>query len=298
MPFLWRCFWCCFCHHLLLLLSPFAFAFGFRLRAPASTSSFAPPLTFPFLCFLFVSAFCLSLLPLFFVLPFSRLAFAFGFCFSMNSASATIHSYATPTLRYRTLRLRPLERKGLGVSYLDDKMRAKSHLLAVKLFRPATNPPPGGGSTAAVGEVVLKWVLQVLGQFGMRAEDVAGAVTDAGVDVRGAIAAAFPWEWCVPHLLNRVATEGSGMGGTRQQSKNLPCRELVESMRGAVEVFNRSAQRKVMCSGWFGWVRARVRVRVWLGLAWLCGALVSLFFVDKLGFGFAFLGLIWVGSAL
>ena len=95
-------------------------------------------------------------------------------------------------------------------------------------------------------QVVLKWVLQVLGQFGMRAEDVAGAVTDAGVDVRGAIAAAFPWEWCVPHLLNRVATEGSGMAVLRQQSKNLPCRELVENMRVAVEVFNRSGQHKVM----------------------------------------------------
>ena len=124
----------------------------------------------------------------------------------------------------------------------------------------------------AVGEVVLKWVLQVLGQFGMRAEDVAGAVTDAGVDVRGAIAAAFPWEWCVPHLLNRVSTEGSGMGGTRQQSKNLPCRELVESMRGAVAVFNRSAQRKVMCGsgGSVGSVGSRAGARLaWLGLAWL-----------------------------
>ena len=58
-------------------------------------------------------------------------------------------------------------RAGLGVSYLDDKMRAKSHLLAVKLFRPATSPPSGEGGDSTpsagsrVGEGVLKWVLQV-----------------------------------------------------------------------------------------------------------------------------------------
>eukprot|EP00904_Undaria_pinnatifida_P006868 jgi/Undpi1/3310/HiC_scaffold_15.g06684.m1 len=140
---------------------------------------------------------------------------------------------------------------GLGVSYLDDKMRAKSHLLAVKLFRPATSPPSGEGGDSTpsagsrVGESVLKWVLQVLGQFDLTSEDIAGAVTDAGVEIRSALAKAFPWEWCLPHLLNRVAIEGSGMAPTRLQSKNLPCRALVECMRGVMELFSKSGLCKI-----------------------------------------------------
>lgn len=90
----------------------------------------------------------------------------------------------------------------------------------------------------------------MLGQFDLTSEDIAGAVTDAGVEIRSALAKAFPWEWCLPHLLNRVAIEGSGMAPTRLQSKNLPCRALVECMRGVMELFSKSGLCKVGVLFW------------------------------------------------
>ena len=61
----------------------------------------------------------------------------------------------------------------------------------------------GHGSLTAdlrkvTGELVLKCVCKVLQQFGLRMEHNAGAVTDAGTDIKGAFGKAFKWEWCLP----------------------------------------------------------------------------------------------------
>ncbi|MEP2987332.1 MAG: hypothetical protein ABJO88_00090 [Parasphingorhabdus sp.] len=64
-------------------------------------------------------------------------------------------------------------------------MSVKSHLLTVKLFR----PPPSVAKTVT-GEVVLKWLRQVLGQFGLAMDDLASAVTDAGSDVTSGVGSA------------------------------------------------------------------------------------------------------------
>ena len=95
---------------------------------------------------------------------------------------------------------------GCRISYLNSNMHWKTHLLAIKLFRPHPNL-----GRKVTGELVLKWVCKVLQQFGLRMEHIAGAVTDAGTDIKGALGKAFKWEWCLPHLLNRVTVDATGM---------------------------------------------------------------------------------------
>lgn len=104
----------------------------------------------------------------------------------------------------------------MRIFHLDEDFTLRTHLLAVKLFRPASE---------LVGKVTsklaTKWVKQVLRQFRPTEEDIAGAVTDAGTNVVSGVGWAFNWKWCIPHLLNRITTDGSGMALTKKLSKNL-----------------------------------------------------------------------------
>ena len=129
---------------------------------------------------------------------------------------------------------------GCRISYLDVNMRFKTHLLAIKLFRP--HPKLGRKVT---GELVLKWVRKVLLQFGLTIENIAGAVTDAGTDIKGALGKVVKWEWCLPHLLNRVTVDAAGLSMDKMKSKNAEVRELVDSVKKAVEHFNKSDASKV-----------------------------------------------------
>ena len=114
-----------------------------------------------------------------------------------------------------------------------------THLLALKLFR----PPPTFDKHS--GDVVFKWLIQILAEHGVREEDIGGAVTDGGTDIRSGVEAAWSWEWCIPHLLNRATVDATGMSPTRDRSKNPDCRDLLEVIKGMVEHFNRSAVDKV-----------------------------------------------------
>ncbi|CAM9362719.1 unnamed protein product, partial [Sphacelaria rigidula] len=71
-------------------------------------------------------------------------------------------------------------------------------------------------------------------------EDIAGAVTDAGSDVRSGVVSAWSWEWCFAHLLNRATIDATGMSPAKDPSKNPQCRELLELIKGMVEHFNKS----------------------------------------------------------
>lgn len=117
----------------------------------------------------------------------------------------------------------------MRIFYIDSNGVLRTHLLAVKLFRPATS------LGKVTGKVVLKWFLQVLGQHGIPIERVAGAVTDGGGDVRTGIAQATTRGWCGPHMLNRAIIDGTGMANTASQSKNRACRGLMETCKKVVE---------------------------------------------------------------
>ena len=129
---------------------------------------------------------------------------------------------------------------GCRISYLNADMHFKTHLLAIKLFRPHPNL-----GRKVTGELVLKWVCKVLQQFGLRMEHIAGAVADAGTDIKGALGKACKWEWCLPHLLNRVTVDATGMSMDKKKSKNPLCRELIDSVKKVVEHFNQSDASKV-----------------------------------------------------
>lgn len=129
---------------------------------------------------------------------------------------------------------------GLRVFYLDASFRLRTHLLAVKEICPDVSV-----DKKITGEAVMKWTRQVLHQFGLQEKDIAGVVTDAGGVVGGGVASTLQWEWSVPHMLNRVTTDGTGMSLAKETSKNLPCRELLVQMETIVELFNKSELDKV-----------------------------------------------------
>lgn len=128
---------------------------------------------------------------------------------------------------------------GLRIFYMAEIMVLRSYLLAVKLFRPSSAHGKVGG------EVVMKWVKQVLAQHGLRPGDFVGAVSDAGSDVKTGLGQALPREWCLPHMLNRATIDGTGMANNVRHSKNLECRKLVESVKKVVEHANRSHRFQV-----------------------------------------------------
>lgn len=152
---------------------------------------------------------------------------------------------------------------GLRIFYLDKDFNLRTHLLAVKLYRPAPEL-----EKSVTGDIVMKWVKQVLRQFHLGNEDIAGAVTDARKDVRSGVGSTFEWEWCIPHLLNRVAADGSGMALTKKQSKNLECRALVEEMKRVHEDFNTSTASKVIA-------RAKLELVVSFGVLDVLSTVVS-----------------------
>ena len=122
---------------------------------------------------------------------------------------------------------------------MTEDMRLETHLLAVKLFRPASS------LGKVTGEVVMKWVRQVLAQNGLKPEDFAGAVSDNGSDVSTGVGSVFRREWCLPHMFNRAMVDGLGVANERRLSKNLLGRELLDGGKKVVEHFNRSGGAKV-----------------------------------------------------
>lgn len=143
-------------------------------------------------------------------------------------------------------KVRPLTRflsmcyvAGVRIFFIDSKCILQTMLLAVKLFR----PDPSLGKVT--GSVVLLWLIQVLAQNGLRKSNIAGAVTDAGADVRTGVGDAFDREWCGPHMANRATIDGTGMSPTKAASKNPRCRELLELCKKVVEFVNRSSSFKV-----------------------------------------------------
>lgn len=127
---------------------------------------------------------------------------------------------------------------GVRIFYMNEKGILRTHLLAVKLFRP--DPQLG----KVTGQVVMKWLRQVLAQHGLQDKDIAGAVTDAGADVSTGVGATFDREWCFPHLVNRGLLDGTGMSSSAASSKNLDCRKLLESAKAVIQFFNKSAVSK------------------------------------------------------
>lgn len=124
--------------------------------------------------------------------------------------------------------------KAVRATMLDDKMTMKTCLLAVKLLRPDPS------CRSMTSKVLLKWVRQVLAQYGIRDEDVIGAVTDIRDGVRRWMGGMWPWEECLAHLLNGATVDGTGMRGKEEKSKNLPCRKLLGLIRETVDEFELS----------------------------------------------------------
>lgn len=124
--------------------------------------------------------------------------------------------------------------------YLDAKFKQQTHLLAIRPVRP--DPAEDRKCTA---KVVKKWSLQVLHQFGLKESDIAGAVTDSGTDVKAGLGEAFNWEWCVPHMLNRVTVDGAGTAIDKARSRNPLAREVVDDSRRVIEHFKKSDAAKV-----------------------------------------------------
>ena len=88
----------------------------------------------------------------------------------------------------------------------------------------------------------MLWANQVLEQFGLKEEHFASATTDGGQDVRTGAWKTWPWLWCVCHLLNRATIDGTGCG---KNSKNEPCKELVDGCKKVARLLNQSARAKV-----------------------------------------------------
>lgn len=112
-------------------------------------------------------------------------------------------------------------------------MLLHSHLLAVKPFRPA----PSTGEN--IGEIAVKWAIQVLQQFGLEEKDVAGVVSNTGSQFGSGVSRTFEWDSCILHLLDRATVDGTGLSFAKKDSKNLQCRKLVEDMKTVIETLNK-----------------------------------------------------------
>lgn len=127
----------------------------------------------------------------------------------------------------------------MRIFYMDAKGIPRTHLLAVKLFR----PDPSLGKIT--GGVVLKWLRQVLAQHGLHTKDIAGAVTDAGADVSTGVGSAFSREWCHPHMINSALLEGTGVSTSGGSSTNPECWKLLDEAKKVIQYFNKSTGSKV-----------------------------------------------------
>lgn len=86
----------------------------------------------------------------------------------------------------------------------------KTHMLAFRQF----NPSYALRRSEGLSKSLQAWVLQIFKDFGLKKEQITGAVTDKGNDIAGLarqkVTGAY-WEWCMPHMLNKAAQASLGL---------------------------------------------------------------------------------------
>ena len=93
---------------------------------------------------------------------------------------------------------------GTRIFFVDDEFNFKSFLLSIRNFNPTESQRFSRKNN--LSSLLLRWVLQVLGEFGIEEYHLFSATTDAGSDVKSMIInnMSLKWEWCISHMINRA----------------------------------------------------------------------------------------------
>lgn len=106
------------------------------------------------------------------------------------------------------------------------------------------------------GESVRLWAVQVLVEYVLGRSGVLGAEVYCGSDVKLAFTNidGVPFEWCVPHLLNKAVLEDFGLPVTSGSSKFPGARAVITTMKKGIHFQKkvRSHKDKMGCdtSNW------------------------------------------------
>ena len=113
------------------------------------------------------------------------------------------------------------KRKFLGVrlSFTDLNFTFHSHLIAVREFTLTSEQ----SRNKKWSEMLLCHLQGILKEFGVTWPQVIGATSDAGSDVKKILQSKFGnmWEWCVSHLLHRMAKQTSKLESIQSLLKKL-----------------------------------------------------------------------------
>lgn len=93
---------------------------------------------------------------------------------------------------------------GIRIFFVNDEFQFNSFLLSIRHFSPSEHDRYSKKNNLAF--LLLRWVLQVLGEFGIEEYHLFSATTDAGSDIKSMILnnLGIAWEWCIAHLINRA----------------------------------------------------------------------------------------------
>ncbi|KAG1707887.1 hypothetical protein DVH05_024538 [Phytophthora capsici] len=113
---------------------------------------------------------------------------------------------------------------GLRVYMVDENYQFRSVLLGTRHFNPHYGERDGGTRGP-----FQRWIADILRDFGLTRQDLFGATSDAGQDVKWMMrdGLKLSWHWCVPHMTNAATKSACGMVADAGKSKNPAMTDLV-----------------------------------------------------------------------
>ena len=116
---------------------------------------------------------------------------------------------------------------GMRIYFLDTSFKLQTFLLGMREFKPSFNMRDGMFGLRTSMKV---WALGLLASYGLDFSHIFSATTDGASDVRiltqqdmGAL-----WEWCPPHMLNRILFYAFGL------KRNSEMKREVDAMRAVI----------------------------------------------------------------
>ena len=120
---------------------------------------------------------------------------------------------------------------------MNKKWEMCSHLLAIRIFRPADSLD--GTQPSNVPQL---WCEAVLGEYKLRPVNVLSATSDSGYDVNRSRDKLLPsqWDWCLSHMCNRALVEAFGTTMDPHKSKNKGFLDLLKAVKRIIEHIHKS----------------------------------------------------------
>jgi len=126
-----------------------------------------------------------------------------------------------------TARAKATKFLGLRVYFVSSDWKMTSVLLGARHFNPEFSERDLG-----IRPALRRWILEIMQEFGLARDDLFGATTDAGPDVKWMMRTGLSlnWEWCIAHMTHAATKMAFGIVNSRSRSKNPDMTDVIKGV--------------------------------------------------------------------